>query len=801
MIKISSLNKYYNYKKSNQVQANKEISLDFNDKGYILITGDSGSGKTTLLNCIAGIDTFEQGSITVDNIDYSAKDISKLDDYRRNNIGIIFQDYKLIEDKTVEENLIFALKVSSKSIDYQIIDDTLAQVGMANYNARKINTLSGGQKQRVAIARALIVQPKIILADEPTGNLDNDNSIEIMNLLKHISKEYLVLIVSHDEPLLNPLADRIIKINDGIIIEDINKESVDEIFIDKKALVYKEEYNQASLPNNDFNIFYKKDSITNIEIYFDNNKIYIKSLDKYEVSNITNEEIRESKITNTSKKSTVPHQELSKEVFNNTITRNYKSNNLLKNVFTLTKWKINAIICLIFASLFMVLSMGFLSSTEIKPISYQRSANNLISLEYYDSNYKLENFLTFNQEEESVISFIPYIENTNMTVIQDSLPQFYGSQNNNNINIEYTTLHDISDKDVLIGKYPECSNEILIDKMYIDSIFDDSTILADNFSIDNYSGFINLNLYFDNTLDDFSMLKIVGVVDKGAPVLYIDVNKIYSLFSQKLGDGQQILTELNSEMYTSEIVFNNEYDIYLNQNDYYRLDYHEGNSEPYKCLDKNFTVVGSFVPSENNTENTCIIPSDTLKRLVLDNYVQRYNTIYVLTNYKSQTLEYFNDQHNYNVQKAYAHDPVLKQYDSYLKEQQHTIGIQISMTIAIILIAFIIIFFFTQSELSRNLSSIIVARLLGESKRKLVLRIFKENISFLLIIIIPLYLFFSVFINYIASIGIITIISNINYLFLSLGLLIQLFISALAAIIPIMRIVNKTPIKLFTSNV
>ena len=222
MLELKNISKTYKLKKDNKVQALNNISLRFNNNGMTFILGKSGSGKSTLLNIIGGLDKYDNGDMLIFNKstkDFNTKDF---DNYRNNYIGFVFQEFNIIEDYNVIDNIKLALKLQNKEINEKEIDELLGKLEIKEYKNRKVNELSGGQKQRVAIARALIKKPKIILADEPTGNLDSKTGIEVMNLLKEISKETLVIVVSHDKEFANKYGDRVIELEDGKVMNDTN---------------------------------------------------------------------------------------------------------------------------------------------------------------------------------------------------------------------------------------------------------------------------------------------------------------------------------------------------------------------------------------------------------------------------------------------------------------------------------------------------------------------------------------------------------------------------------------------------
>ena len=224
MIKITNLNKYYNKGKSNEIHVINNTTLELPEKGFVAFLGKSGSGKTTLVNVIGGLDRYK-GKIEYDNEELSNYPMKKFDKFRAEKIGYVFQNYNLLKNVTVYENLRLALEfinIVDKDEVNERIKYCLSAVGMYKYRHRLAGALSGGQQQRVSIARALVKNAKIIIADEPTGNLDTENSIEVMNILRSISNQILVLLVTHDEQFASFYSDRIIRIKDGVVENDTN---------------------------------------------------------------------------------------------------------------------------------------------------------------------------------------------------------------------------------------------------------------------------------------------------------------------------------------------------------------------------------------------------------------------------------------------------------------------------------------------------------------------------------------------------------------------------------------------------
>ncbi len=222
LVKLEGINKYYQ-SGDEKVHALKNISLELPKTGLVFVLGQSGCGKSTLLNILGGLDKPDEGRILIEGADFSKFTTANLNDYLNSYLGFIFQEYNILKDLNLYDNIALPLEmqnVNKKEIKKKTLE-IIDQVGLSALKKRKINQLSGGQRQRIAVARALIKDPKMIIADEPTGNLDSVTGETIFELLKKLSENRLVLIVTHDEESAYRFGDRIIKIEDGQLVEDI----------------------------------------------------------------------------------------------------------------------------------------------------------------------------------------------------------------------------------------------------------------------------------------------------------------------------------------------------------------------------------------------------------------------------------------------------------------------------------------------------------------------------------------------------------------------------------------------------
>lgn len=221
MIELKNVEKVYKTKKGVKTKALNNVNIKFREKGLVFILGKSGSGKSTLLNIIGGLDRETSGEVIIDSKSTKKFKNKDYDYYRNTYIGFIFQEFNLLEEYNVYDNILLSMNLQKKKFPKERVDKLLSNVGLEGLGSRRINELSGGQKQRVAIARAIVKKPEVILADEPTGSLDSKTGEEIFKLLKNISKEKLVIVVSHDEEAARKYGDEIIHIEDGKVLEEV----------------------------------------------------------------------------------------------------------------------------------------------------------------------------------------------------------------------------------------------------------------------------------------------------------------------------------------------------------------------------------------------------------------------------------------------------------------------------------------------------------------------------------------------------------------------------------------------------
>ncbi len=560
MIEIKNLNKYYN----KTLHVLKDINISLPDTGLISIVGESGSGKTTLLHAIGGIDKYE-GEINYNGKTYKGYN---LDLFRQNNIGFIFQNYLLFEDLTIYENLEFCLRVigiKDKEEVNKRIEYVLKQVGMFKYRKKLARNLSGGQQQRVSIARALIKNTKIVLADEPTGNLDRKNTIEIMNILKHISKTTLVLLVTHNKEMANIYSDLILNISDGVINnQELSKTTSVSSYTDDT--IYLEDYKEKSIKENNINLaLYGDISDINIKIIFKDNRYYLVS-DK-EINVIKSSNIKE-------KREEISVEELSQTEFDSSwYSDSVKTNRsissfkeIFKSFFSKTR-KRDKFLNISFFSLGILLA--------IFVVFFFKAILITEDITYYEDKY-----LIYNTDEDSYLSFSDYVEindyitnyaGYNSTIILVS-PDASFETSSTYYYIDTMFLSDLNEDDLIAGS--------------LENIVISTTLAEDLFDTTDYDSLIGK--YLDIYTMDY-MIPIGGIVKDSIDCCYLDDDLYIELVFYK-SYIDEYLTTLYVDDYDYNVV---EEDLDINSANYqvYVLD-----SSDYEIGYEfyNFVVVGKI---------------------------------------------------------------------------------------------------------------------------------------------------------------------------------------------------------------
>jgi len=540
MIKVNHLEKYYNKGQRNEIHVINDISLELPSKGLVVLLGPSGSGKTTLLNVLGGLDKVQKGVIDFDD-ETIEKYRSKTWDYLRNkHIGYIFQNYNLLEDMTVYDNIKLTLNmvgiVNKEEIDKRI-DYILGQIGMANYRKRRASQLSGGQQQRVAIARALAKNPKVLIADEPTGNLDSKNTIDIMNIIKKISSEKLVVLVTHERDIAKFYADRIIELKDGVVVSDYQNSGSGDLDVQHESDIYLQDLEKS------INIL---DDHAHIELYTDEHDprpLHVQFIVKNKTLYIDVNDERFHKVSVLDKDSEVKifdkhFEKVTKESF---IGSSFDLDDMMSKDFAVEKhsvisvkesikiaWnrmrnssKLGKLFYLVFMGLAVLVSiaMGLLNNVlDFSPERYITNSINTIEVAYNGGDY--DEFLAY--EDLDGVGYLDlYRAKRDLRIV---LPPLYQSQESAYIFSSKLIRDDVvNSSDLIEGRMSNDLHEIVIDKMLADELLE--TYSLRNLGIGTYRDLMALTLQFPiQTASGTQMqdIEVVGIADRDSRALYGD---------------------------------------------------------------------------------------------------------------------------------------------------------------------------------------------------------------------------------------------------------------------------------------
>ena len=543
MIKIEKVNKYFNRHRKNQIHVIDNTSLTLEDTGLTALLGPSGSGKTTLLNVIGGLDKVGKGKIYINNQKITSKFSYKVDKIRNLNIGYIFQDYKLVENLSVYDNVALSLKIigikDKKEIDKRVTY-VLEKVGMYRYRKRPANMLSGGERQRVGIARAIVKNPNIIIADEPTGNLDSKNSVEIMNIIKAISKDRLVILVTHETNLANFYADRIIEISDGKVVKDYQNTHTNELDYAIDNRFYLKDFKKCDTyndENNDIEIYHDANEKLKVEIVIKNNNIYIKSKNNNSIEVVDDDssiEFINDKYHKMDKKDLEKYE----FDFDNIVDKNNRLR--YSSIFNPITFITNGFIKVFNYSLIKkILLIGFFLSGIFIMISTSTLgvAKRVEEKEFVSTN---KNYLTIETNKPSIeeyqkyenISGVKYIlpDSSKVSFIMPINDFYQTSDKTLELTGSLSSIDMISKKDLIYGRMPENENEIVVDKFTIEKMYNSSSGSSQMLGLTKAKDVLNRTVY----IQSLKPYTIVGISDLTSPSIYTyNSNMINILYNNK----------------------------------------------------------------------------------------------------------------------------------------------------------------------------------------------------------------------------------------------------------------------------
>lgn len=801
MIKIEQLNKYFFRRKSNEIHVINDITLELPEKGLVVLLGPSGSGKTTLLNVLGGLDRPQSGMINFDGDEIKRYKSHVWDKIRNRKIGYIFQNYNLLTELTVYENIEIALNMSGITDKSEIdkrVDYILEHIGMMNYRKRRASQLSGGQQQRVAIARALAKNPKVIIADEPTGNLDSKNSLDIMNIIKSISKEKLVVLVTHEQELADFYADRVIRLEDGVVISDETNNSKGDLEYRHESDIYLKDLHQyADINDVGSNIsIYSDEEIDpkfDIKIVIKNKTVYLdvvnkeypkkklldsdsevrlldKHYEKVSVSNIETSEFNLDDIVDDSKvdrkKSVISVKESIIFAFKKIL-----GTKMLGRILYLGFFLIAGLIALAVGMIFSIYT--------VEPESYLATNSKDSVTIAYDVDDSYSDFLK--HEEDDSINYM--IINRNQHNISFKVPGVFQAREIYNQLGMTPALVDYMDGDKVFGRNVEAPNEIVLDKYIANNLIGRSSFR--HIGIDSFSDLLELEIevklagVYGEVL---YTLKVVGIYETKSPTYYAMESTVYMMETgipilEAFEDQITISGATPSEL-DEVLVLNNPADTRLLSNILY-----------FNEFDTNGKTATGKYTSSNPLIPTSLVPLDTVKEDLFNAY------------YTSDNLEVIYHANDYEAVKAYFEDAEIPSAVASIDTYNEYRAYKLSNSIGTIIFAVIVItsasisyFLVIRSSLLSRIYEISVYRALGASKVDIIKIFMTEILVITTFISVPGF-FISSFMMLKAqdTAGGFIDFYHMSFISVVVGLAIIYLVNLISGLFPISNLLRKTP--------
>ena len=724
MIKLRGVNKYFNKGKKNEIHVINDTTLNLGTKGLVALLGPSGCGKTTMLNAIGGLDKVNGGDIFVDGVKITGRSTSKVDEIRNLNIGYIFQDYKLVDNMTVYENVAMVLRMIGIRDEEEIrkrIEYILQTLGIYRYRNRMADMLSGGERQRVGIARAIAKNPKIIIADEPTGNLDSANTIEIMNIIKAISRDRLVVLVTHEVELARFYASRIIELKDGKVEADYENKTDDNLDYRLDNKFYLRDFEkQESLRDGDVSVnFYGgADDDLNIDIVIKNGNIYIKSKADRRIEVIDSNSAIEFVDDHYKEIDKSLYEEYDfdfDKVVDSEIKEKYSSiigflpslARGFKKIVNYPLIKKLLFAGFLLAGVFITYSLSSIyASLDVKDEDFISSNKDYLTVEI--PKISTEKYLEY-ENMDSVAYMFPKSANINMKFKMDFYYQTSYAQSV--MTGSLTDKNTIGESDLISGRLPENPQEIAVDKLTLTRLLNQPTLKQ--VGISDIQQMLGKKLSMDSMKD----FEIVGITDKNQPLIYADpsmfIPMIYNSADQETYDDTADGDKTAKIIYDYQ-TYDAEYAVKkgrLPENDYETIvplsmsEQMPLNKEiDVKVNDRKLKVVGYYESPEN--VQSYLVNQNTIKYLM----IAEAGGFSVAPADRDSAVEALRSQ-NINVRGSYD-----AERETYLSDRSDNTKSTIILGIIMLAISLIEILLMTRSSFLSRIKEIGIYRAIGVKK-------------------------------------------------------------------------------------
>ena len=810
MVRLEHVNKFFNRRKKNEIHVINDTTLQMESKGLVALLGPSGCGKTTLLNVIGGLDKVGSGNVYINGQKLTGRRAGKVDQIRNLNVGYIFQNYNLVDSMTVFDNVAIALKmvgVKDKKEIEEKVNYVLEKVGMYRYRNRYADMLSGGERQRVGIARAIVKNPAIVIADEPTGNLDSKNTLEVMNIIKAISEDKLVILVTHEEQLAEFYASRIIRILDGKVVSDEINDHADNLDYRIENKIYlKDIPDHKRLKTDLYNLdFYNESGGTlDLDIVIRNGNIYIRTNNENDRLEIVDENSSIELVDDHYRKlSREDSMENSFDPQRLAVSGVRKYHSIL-NPWTMIKRGFKTVFN--YNILKKILLLGFLISAIF--ITY--SISNIFGvLNITDDEFVQEDksYLTIIGKKIDVDTYLKYEADPDYDYVMPgdsdisiSMPYedyLQTSTSSASLSGSLSDYKKLSVSDLAYGELPKNAGEIVVDRMVLKSVIRDQESKAAGF------GTVESFLGQKVTVPEMPDMKIVGISDLGSPCIYTDQSIFINLIANaqsadEIQEGNHDTGEVSGgsgEGASGAIVDYNlkassvslakgnwptgDYEVLVNEKN--KDDMAIGKTIAQKVNGKKLKVSGYY--KDANDSDFMLVNSNTVKY----NVIRGKANITVCPKDKKAALRQLNDE-KINVKDTYGQSE-----KEYKKEKWASIFSTLILAGVILAISFIEIFLIIRASFLSRVKEVGVYRAIGVKKNDIYRMFAGEILAITTMASLPGFLLMAYILDKVSQISYFSKMFLIDPTVLGISLVLIYGFNLVFGLLPVFRTIRKTP--------
>ena len=806
MVRLEKVNKYFNRRKKNEIHVINNTSLELENKGLVALLGPSGCGKTTLLNVIGGLDKVNKGRVYVNGQKITGRRTGKIDSIRNLNIGYIFQNYNLVDNMTVFDNVAIALKmvgVRDKKEIEEKVNYVLEKVGMYRYRNRYADMLSGGERQRVGIARAIVKNPAVVIADEPTGNLDSRNTLEVMNIIKAVSQDKLVILVTHEEELAEFYASRIIRIKDGQVVSDmVNNHAGDLDYRIENKIYLKDIRDHKRLRTANYNIdFYNENNgEVHLDIVVKNGNIYIQAKNRNTRLEVIDDNSGIEFIDDHYKQITKEESaegNFDLEKLSHKGKRKYKS---ILNPFTLLKkgfrtvFEYNILKKILLAgffisAMFITYSVsniyGVLNITDDEFIEVDKSyitvVGKKIDVGTYETYEKDDDF-EYIMPGDSKISLSMVFDDYYQT--KDSSADIEGS---------LSASGKLEESDIVAGRLPENSREIVIDKMLLNKVIKEQWTKSAGYSVPE--DFLDETVSIPNMRD----MTIVGIADRMSPCIYADQSMFINILANVRNSEENEVTDsaaysetdnsaedvIDYKLKKSDIELKkgewpeDDYEVLVNEKN--EEDMKIGKEIKQKVNGRKLTVVGYY--SDAYDSDYMLVNSDTVKY----NLINHSQNITVCPVDKAEAMQAFKDA-QINVKDTYA-----ESRKKYKDDIWSSVVSSLILAGVMLVISFIEIFLIIRASFLSRVKEVGVYRAIGVKKGDIYKMFMGEILAVTTIASMPGFAFMAYILSKLSQMQWFEDMFYMDSMVLALCAVLIYGFNIVFGLMPVFRTIRKTP--------